>query len=64
MDYILEFKKFKNKNILFLHCLDGDLNKNYKSILNKLGLNYIGLSLDYRNDNICKLIIKRRHHTK
>ena len=56
MDYILEFKKFKNKNILFLHGLDGDLNKNYKSILNKLGLNYIGLSLDYRNDNIWDVI--------
>ena len=59
MDYILEFKKFKKKNILYLHGLDGEFDKEYKKILNDLDVNCIGLSLDYRQENIWDIISKK-----
>lgn len=57
MDYILEYKKF-NRNILYLHGLDGELNKDYKKIIHDLGFNYIGISVDYHTDNVWDIISK------
>ena len=56
MYYILEFKEFDKKKILYLHGLDGELNDDYKEILNKLGVDYVGLSLDYRTQNVWDMI--------
>ena len=56
MYYILEFKEFDKKRILYLHGLDGELNEDYKDILNKLGVDYTGLSLDYREQNVWDMI--------
>ena len=58
MYYLLEYKKFKNKTILYLHGLDGELNDKYKDILNELGFGYVGLSTNYKKDNVWDIISK------
>lgn len=44
--------------ILYLHGLDGELNNKYKDIINNLECNYIGLSIDYKNDDDILELIK------
>lgn len=50
MKHLKKFNDNTNKpNILYLHGLDGELNNSYKNILNNLGCNYIGISINYKN---------------
>ncbi len=58
MKYLKDFNNDNKKPcILYLHGLDGELNNKYRDIINELGCNYIGLSIDYKNDsNILDII--------
>lgn len=56
MEYILEYKEFTRKTILYLHGLKGHLNDEYEKILNDLNCNYVGISIDYKESNIWEIL--------
>ena len=52
MRNLKKFSEIKNSQkpvILYLHGLEGELDENYKGIINELGCDYIGISFDYKN---------------
>lgn len=64
MQYILEYNKFNQKTILYLHGLDAqkdhkiEIQEKYKKIVNDLGFNYVSIMVDYKKDNVWDIISK------